>query len=591
VSVKLAFIIQRYGREILGGAETLARQIAERLARRHDIEVLTTSARDYITWKNEYPPGEEKLRGIRIKRFPVESERNLDEFNRFSDWIYVNPHSREDELRWLEKQGPVVPELIEYLRKEHGRYELLVFFTYLYYPTYYGLQVDPQRSVLIPTAHDEPPLKLDIYKEMFSLPASFIFNTEAEELLVLERFGVYKKMRETIGIGMEQLDAPDVSKFRRKYKLPSRFLLYAGRIDAGKRCDELVRFFRFYKEERPDAGNLQLVLIGNLSMKLPPEKDIRYLGFLSEEDKMAAMTAATAVVVPSRLESLSIVALESFSVGTPILVSSDSRVLVDHCRRANAGLYYSDYDEFEAVLDLLLRDKNLMRTMGKQGRRYIKENFGWEELLSQYELAFRSSSRPPRPALYSMEERPKVAEKPTRAEKSPPPVETSAEEAISASDAPLPTDEASATESTVAEERTSTGEATEVDDSVQTEEVDESPESSPDEELSDRVDASTSKVTSGEETPEAKEVPTAAADPASEESKSERETRHPEEDRESAFVAGGPVAEELRAEEVSTDEESTSPEEPPKSQTAFESDTPSLAEPSPDAEAEKGTTG
>jgi len=395
--VKIAFIVQRYGREILGGAETLARQIAERLARRHEIEVLTTTARDYVTWRNEYPAGEEKLRNVQIHRFPVEGERDLEEFNRYSDWIYKNQHTRQDELKWLEMQGPVAPELIDYLRAEHGRFELLLFFTYLYYPTYYGLRIAPGKSALLPTAHDEPPLKLEIYKDMFGLPAGFLFNTEAEELLVLERFGVYKKMRETIGIGMELLDAPDASGFRRRNKLPGRYLLYAGRIDAGKGCDELLRFFRFYKEERPEMGNLHLVLIGKQSMRLPEARDIRYLGFLDDGDKFAAMAAATAVVVPSRMESLSIVALEAFSVGTPVIVSSGSKVLVDHSRTSNAGLYYSDYDEFEAILDLLLGDKNLARGMGKLGQKYIKENFGWEKLLNRYELTLRSLARPPRP--------------------------------------------------------------------------------------------------------------------------------------------------------------------------------------------------
>ncbi len=408
--MKIAFIVQRYGREILGGAETLARQIAERLARHHDIEVLTTTARDYVTWRNEYPAGEEKLRGVQIRRFLVEGERDLEEFNRYSDWIYGNEHTRQDELKWLEMQGPVVPELIDYLRAEHGRFELLLFFTYLYYPTYYGLRIAPGKSALLPTAHDEPALKLEIYKEMFNLPSGLIFNTEAEELLVLEQFGVYKKMRETIGIGMELLDAPDASGFRRRNKLPGRYLLYAGRIDAGKGCDELLRFFRFYKEERPEMANLQLVLIGKQSMRLPEARDIRYLGFLDEADKFAAMAAATAVVVPSRMESLSIVALEAFSVGTPVIVNAGSKVLVDHSRTANAGLYYSDYDEFEAILDLLSSDKNLARGMGKLGQKYIKENFGWEKLLNRYEVTLRSLARPPRPVV-----RAKPAGKPQQA--------------------------------------------------------------------------------------------------------------------------------------------------------------------------------
>ena len=332
-------------------------------------------------------------------RFPVEQERDLDEFNRFSDGIYTNPHSREDELRWLEMQGPVTPKLVEYLKKEHQRYDLLVFFTYLYYPTYYGIQVAPEKSVLLPTAHDEPPLKLDIYKEVFDNASSFIFNTEAEELLVLQHFDVHRKMRETIGIGMELLDAPDTAAFRRRYRASNRFLLYAGRIDEGKGCGELLNFFQLFREEHPELSNLQLLLIGKKNMSIPSSRDIRYLGFLDEDEKLAGMAAANAVVIPSQLESLSIVALEACSVGTPVIVHGGSRVLVEHCRKANAGLYYTSYEEFEGIVEALLGDKNLARGMGRQGQQYIKENFGWDKLLAHYELALRSSARDKRPSL------------------------------------------------------------------------------------------------------------------------------------------------------------------------------------------------
>jgi glycosyltransferase involved in cell wall biosynthesis len=394
--VKIAFIVQRFGKEILGGSETLARQLAERLSRRHDITVLTTTAKDYITWKNELPAGEDKARGIRLIRFPVEGERDLEEFNRFSEEIYKGQPTREQELEWLRRQGPVVPELVEYLKKEQETFDLLVFFTYLYYPTYYGLQVAPEKSVLVPTAHDEPPLKLGIYREMFQLPSSFLFNTEAEELLVLERFPVHKKMRETVGMGMELLDQPDVHAFRNKHAIPGKYLLYAGRIDAGKGLEELFRYFQFYKEEHPGSGNLQLILIGKLSMKLPADPAIRYIGFVDEGDKLSAMAGAIAVVQPSRMESFSIVTLEAFSVGTPVIANALSRVLADHCRKANAGLYYGDFEEFEEVLTLLINDRNLARSLGRNGQTYVKDNYGWNRLLPKYELVFRSSARPAR---------------------------------------------------------------------------------------------------------------------------------------------------------------------------------------------------
>ena len=394
--MKLAFIVQRYGREVTGGSESLARQLAERLARSHEIDVLTTTARDYVTWKNEYPAAEEKIRGVRIVRFGVEQERNLEEFNHFSDWIYANPHTKDDELKWLSMQGPVVPKLVEYLKENHGRYDLLIFFTYLYYPTYHGIQVAPERSLLVPTAHDEPALKLEIYKEVFEKPTGFLLNTEAEELLVLERFaGAHKKLRETIGMGIELLDPPDTAAFRKKHKLGRPFLLYAGRIDEGKGVSELITFAKRYVQSHGGSDVPELLLIGNLHMRLPPGNECRYLGFLPEDEKLAAMAAAQAVVIPSRYESLSITALEAFSVGVPIVVNGHSKVLVDHCRKANAGLYYSSYEEFEGIVDALSDERtHLARALGRQGQQYIKENFGWEKLLNQYERAFREAARP-----------------------------------------------------------------------------------------------------------------------------------------------------------------------------------------------------
>jgi len=392
--VKIAFIVQRYGREILGGSETLARQLAERLARRHEITVLTTTAKDYITWKNEYEAGEEKLRGVRVHRFPVEGERDIEEFNLFSEAIYKEKPTREQELEWLDRQGPVTPELIEFLKKEHESFDLLLFFTYLYYPTYYGLQVAPEKSVLLPTAHDEPPLKLGIFKEMFQLPSSFLFNTEAEELLVLDRFAVHKKMRETVGVGVDLLDQPAPSIFRKRHNISAQYFLYAGRIDGGKNLEELFRFFNFYKEEYPASGNLQLILIGKLGMEVPESSSIRYIGFVDEAEKLSAMAGAIAVMQPSKMESFSIVTLEAFSVGTPVVVNGASRVLVDHCRKSNAGFYYRDFEEFEEIFNLLFSDRNLARSLGKNGQRYIKENYGWQKLLAQYEYVFRASARP-----------------------------------------------------------------------------------------------------------------------------------------------------------------------------------------------------
>ena len=142
-TVRIAFIVQRYGTEILGGAEYACRLMAEQLSERHDVDVLTTCARDYVTWKNEYPEGADRIRGVTVRRFANSQTRDIEDFNRYSDWIFQNPHDAADEMEWLKRQGPWSPGLIDYLKRHHKQYEALIFFTYLYAPTVVGLQIDP----------------------------------------------------------------------------------------------------------------------------------------------------------------------------------------------------------------------------------------------------------------------------------------------------------------------------------------------------------------------------------------------------------------------------------------------------------------
>jgi glycosyltransferase involved in cell wall biosynthesis len=415
--LKLAFIVQRYGTEILGGSEYHCRLIAERLAERHDVEVLTTCARDYITWKNEYPEGADRVRGVTVRRFACTETRDIDAFNRQSDWIFNNPHSREDELDWLHCQGPWCPGLQEYLRRHHQSYGALIFFTYLYAPTVQGLSIAPGRSILVPTAHDEPAIHLGIYKEMFSLPAAIAYNTEVERRFITTHFPVRAIVEETVGCGVDLPvsdakerptdDLPDPlaetdtsvrryedyqplpshitqrgAVFRRRHRLHGPIALYGGRIDPGKGCEELIEYFSAYVR---GGGDASLVLMGVKLMKLPDEPYIKFQGLLSERERLQALEAATVVIVPSPYESLSLLALEAFAVGTPVLANARSDVLVEHCVRSNAGLYYADGDEFVEALTLLMADARLRAAMGNNGREYVKANYRWDVILSKYE--------------------------------------------------------------------------------------------------------------------------------------------------------------------------------------------------------------
>jgi glycosyltransferase involved in cell wall biosynthesis len=424
--VKLAFVVQRYGAEILGGSEYHCRLIAERLAARHDVEVLTTCARDYVTWKNEYPEGNDRIRGVTVRRFPVAAPRDINAFNQFSDWIFHHPHTREDELKWLEMQGPWSPALRDYLAKHHRSYDALIFFTYLYAPTVLGLKVDPSRSILVPTAHDEPAIHLGIYKEMFRLPAAMAYNTDVEKQFLKTRFEITAAAEEVVGCGVDllpwsdqgtaaaaddrderkraapiaealDLEEPTLrsedeplpdhlvqrgARFQRRHRLHGQFLLYGGRIDPGKGCEELLEYFTSYKEQ---AGEADLVLMGVKLMQLPEVPWVKFAGLLSERERLEALEAATIVVVPSPFESLSLLALEAMAVGTPVLCNGHSDVLVEHCRKSHAGLWYNDRDEFVEATKLLLADARLRRTMGRNGKEYVKREYRWDAILAKYD--------------------------------------------------------------------------------------------------------------------------------------------------------------------------------------------------------------
>src|SRR5687768_17789709 len=196
--MRIAFIVQRYGTEILGGSEYHCRLIAERLAPRHQVEILTTCAADYITWKNEYPEGTDRIRGVTVRRFANARTRDIDAFNRYSEWIFNSAHTREDEIEWLRQQGPWCPALLEYLERNHQQYDILIFFTYLYAPTVLGAKVAPHKSILVSTAHDEPAIHLEIYRELFSLPAGLAYNTDVERRFLTTHFSIRAMEEETV---------------------------------------------------------------------------------------------------------------------------------------------------------------------------------------------------------------------------------------------------------------------------------------------------------------------------------------------------------------------------------------------------------
>jgi glycosyltransferase involved in cell wall biosynthesis len=389
--MKVAFVVQRCGVEVNGGAESLCLQIAQRMGAFWTTEILTTCALDYMTWENFYPEGSEPVGATTIRRFSVDQPRDVESFNRLS--VELHPSRRQATLteqeNWMRAQGPVSTSLFEYLRANKESYDAFIFFGYLYATTYFGLPLVSDRAWLEPLAHDEWTIYFGMWDSFFSLPAGFIFNTSAERKFLQKRFPKNPLPGPVAGVGIKAPDKIDVQAFRARYRLTDPFLLYVGRIDESKGCGTMFEYFIRWKQE---AGTThKLVLLGKEVMPVPFHDDIIHLGFVSEEEKWAAMKGCDWLLMPSPHESLSMALLEAWSVGRPALVNAQCEVLAAHCQESHGGLWYRDFNEWKAALSIT--DSETRDIVGRQGEAYVKKCYSWDRIEDTYVRAIDPAFR------------------------------------------------------------------------------------------------------------------------------------------------------------------------------------------------------
>ena len=380
--MKLAFVVQRYGLEINGGAELHCRWVAEHMKKYCDVEVLTTRAFDYVTWNDHYSQGEEEINGIPVKRFSVNRPRNPERFGHIQDIILENEHTEADELKWLEEEGPLCPTLIQYLRDHENAYDFFIFFSYRYYHSFWGIDAVPHKSVLVPTAEHDAVIHLKIFKDMFRKPRAFIYNSVEERALINTLSRNEEISGDTVGVGIDLPREFFPQKFREIHGIEGPYVVYIGRIDENKGCSELFDFFLRYKER--SASDVKLVLVGHSKIKIPSHPDIRYLGFRPEEEKFSAIKGADLLIMPSFFESLSMVMLEAWALGIPVLANSRCEVLKGQCLRSNAGLFYDDDESFIQALNLLLGSPGLRKSLGENGKEFFRCNYTWEVIENKY---------------------------------------------------------------------------------------------------------------------------------------------------------------------------------------------------------------
>jgi glycosyltransferase involved in cell wall biosynthesis len=413
--VKFALIAPRYGAEITHGAEHVCRLFAEHLAERHGVDVLTTCARDAATWKNEYPEGSDRIRGVLVRRFAASGGREPEAYRALGEKLRTAPHGRGDEMEWVRTSGTSSAGLVDFLKRQHRNYDALVFFSHAAGTTIHGLPVAPERSVLFPCTAVDPSLRLYVCQEVLGRAAAVGYCSAAERRIVRAYAPRPPRAEEVVGIGVDavpelhyprlQQDAPEPDEategdaasedaasvphltgrgvlFRRRHRLHGSYVLYGGVVQADNGTEELIEYFDSYAAQ---DGDTALLLMGVKMMKLPAEPWLRLSGVLPERDRMAALEAADVAVAPDPDDVAGEQVLESLAAGTPVLASARSPAAVEHCRRSNGGLYYANRDEFVAALRLIMANDRLRSALGRNGRRYIQQHHRWDAVVTRFE--------------------------------------------------------------------------------------------------------------------------------------------------------------------------------------------------------------
>lgn len=397
--MKMLFVVQAYGGAVFGGAETHCRMMATRLVERgHEVSVVTSCAKHYELWQNEYEPGESTIDGVTVHRLPVDRPRDRELFGAMSGRVLTGhkPVPLYLQQHWIELQGPRLVGLPSWLVEHSGEYDVVIFFTYLYFQTVRGL---PAVAGLVPTvlhplSHDEAPFYLDVFDSIVPLANGIAYSVEEDQHLTASRFAVPPSqepfmpasapVQEIVGIGTELDRVASADLFRDEFDLQDApYLVCVGRIDAHKGSQDLYGYFVEYKRRNP--GPLKLVFAGEAVQQLPPHDDIIVTGWMEQELRDSAVAGALVSVHPSYFESFSMTLVEAWAQRRPALVNARCDVLRGQVQRSGGGIPYAGFAEFEVALGMLLEAPVLAASLGSAGRAYAESRYSWDHVLDNYE--------------------------------------------------------------------------------------------------------------------------------------------------------------------------------------------------------------
>ncbi|TGM46317.1 glycosyltransferase family 4 protein [Leptospira vanthielii] len=372
---KILIITARFLEHASGGAEKLAYDYASILSESNDVTVCTSCAKDYVSWKNEFPKGDSVENQIRIIRFLVKQTRNIGKMNHILNRCLEKGDSVSDkeQFEFLKEQGPYCPDLVDYVANEQNFFDIAILIGYLYYPVVASIPKLGIPFVIVPTFHDEPPFRLPMYRKTYSNRYIYSFNAP-EEMSVYEAYTKQKaQFYFLIGTYVN-----DTLKNPKPVPSHSNQLITIGRIEPAKGYPELFEFFQIWKlfSHRTDVT---IKCLGSIaSMETPKDPLIAFTGFVSEEEKNSEIQKSFLLLNPSAFESFSISIMEAWIQKKAVLVNAKSTVMRGHCLRSQGGLFYSDSLSFQRTLDFLLENRKIVTRLGQNGREYVLANFSKE---------------------------------------------------------------------------------------------------------------------------------------------------------------------------------------------------------------------
>jgi glycosyltransferase involved in cell wall biosynthesis len=383
--MKLGIVVPRYGDDAVGGAEKAMRMIAERLVEWHgwQVEVFTTGARSAITWEDVEPAGRTEFNGVFVNRFHSVSGRD-PEWHHIAERLEYSPTSLDPigENMFVDQQGPVCPDMLD--AAADSDCDLVAFSPYLFWPAIRGVPMLSDRAIVHGAAHDEPALQLELVQRMYMAARGISYYTDAERDLVERFYPVRHLPSVTLGLGIDTPDSwDDVESARAQFGLSDQpYVVCVGRVENGKGARALDAFHRLYCERHADAP--VLVFVGPASEKLDPHPKIVMTDTVDEATKWALVEGAEVSISPSAMESFSMVILEAWMAGTPVLVNAQCGATVEHASRAGGGLWFGDYSTYEVALHRLMSSPGLRQQLATAGAAYTEATFAWPKVIDRY---------------------------------------------------------------------------------------------------------------------------------------------------------------------------------------------------------------